>query len=53
MSPTRRGYKKLGLKPVDPLQDQLHRARQQLMEDENKYDGAVYPFNFFLKEALA
>ena len=52
MSPTRSGYKKLGLEPVEPFQDQSHRARPQLMGDENKYDEAGYPFKLLLEEAL-
>jgi hypothetical protein len=41
MSPTRSGYKKLGLEPVEPLQDR-----------EKKYDGAGDPFKMFLEESL-
>jgi hypothetical protein len=53
MSPTRSGYKKLGLEPVEPLQDRSCRARQKPMGDENKYDGAGDPFKMFLEESLA
>jgi hypothetical protein len=53
MSPTRSGYKKLGLEPVDPLQDRSHRAQQQLIGDENKDDGEGDPFKLVLEEALA
>jgi hypothetical protein len=53
MSPTRSGYKKLGLEPVEPLQDRSCRARQQPMGDEKKDDGAGDPFKMFLEESLA
>ena len=53
MSPTRSGYKKLGLEPIDPLQDRLHRARQQPMGDEKKDDGVEDLIKMLLKEALA
>jgi hypothetical protein len=52
MSPTRSGYKKLGLKPIDPLQDRSRLARQQPMGDENKDDGAGDPFKMLLEESL-
>jgi hypothetical protein len=53
MSPTRSGYKNLGLEPVEPLQDQPHRARKQPMGGEKKDDGAGDSFKMFLKESLA
>jgi hypothetical protein len=53
MSPTRSGYKKLGLEPVEPLQDWPRRARLQLMGDEKKDDGVGDPFKLLLKESLA
>jgi hypothetical protein len=53
MSPTRSGYKKLGLKPIEPLQDRSHRARQKPMGDEKKDDGVGYPFKMLLEESLA
>jgi hypothetical protein len=52
MSPTRSRYKKLGLKTIERLEDRPQRARTKLMGDENKYDGARYPFKNFLEEAL-
>ena len=52
MSPTRSGYKKLGLKPVEPLQDQLRRSRQKPMGEEKKYDGALDPIKMLLEESL-
>ena len=52
MSPTRFGYKKLGLEPVEPLQDWLRRTRKQPMGDEKKDDGAGDPFKFLLEESL-
>ena len=53
MSPTRSGYKKLGLEPIEPLPDLSHQARQQPMGDEKKDDGAGYPIKMLLEEALA
>jgi hypothetical protein len=53
MSPTRYGYKKLGLKPIDPLQYRPCRARKKPMVDEKKDDGARDPFKNFLWESLA
>jgi hypothetical protein len=52
MFSTRSAYKKLGLKPVKPLQDRPYQTQKQLMGDENKYDGARDPFKMLLKEAL-
>jgi hypothetical protein len=52
MSLTRSRYKKLGLEPINPLQDRPHRTRQQPMGDKNKYDGVGYPIKMFLEEAL-
>jgi hypothetical protein len=52
MSLTRSRYKKLGLEPIDPLQDRSHRARKKLMVDEKKDDGAEDPFKILLEEAL-
>ena len=53
MTPKQYGYKKLGLKPVEPLQDRPRRARQQPMGDEKKDDGAGDPFKMLLEESLA
>jgi hypothetical protein len=53
MSPTRFGYKKLGLEPVEPLQDRPRRARKQPMGEKKKDDGAKDPFKMLLKESLA
>ena len=46
------GYKKLGLEPIDPFQDQQRRDWQKHTGDENKDDGAGDPFKMFLKESL-
>jgi hypothetical protein len=51
MSPTRSGYNKLGLKPIEPLQDHLIRAQQQPIRDEKKDDGAGAPIKMLLKES--
>jgi hypothetical protein len=53
MSPTRFGYKKLGLEPFDPLQDLTCRSRQQPMGNAKKDDGAGDPFKILLEQALA
>ena len=53
ISPTRFGYKKLGLKPVEPFQDLSCRAQQNPMWEEKKDDGAGDPFKMFLEESLA
>jgi hypothetical protein len=53
MSSTRSGYNKLGLKPIDPLQDLSRRARKKPMGDEKKDDGVGDSFKMLLEEALA
>jgi hypothetical protein len=53
MSPTRSGYKNLGLEPVKPLQDQSCQAQKKPMGDENKDNGAGDPFKMLLEEALS
>ena len=52
MSPTRSGYKKLGLKPIEPLQDRSRQARQKPMGDEKKDYGAGDPIKMLLEESL-
>jgi hypothetical protein len=52
MSPTRSGYKELGLELVS-LEDKSSRTpKRPPMVGEKKYDGTRYPFKFFLKESL-
>ena len=53
MSPTRSGYKKLGLEPINPLHDRLSQAQQQPMGVEKNDDGAGDPIKMLLEEALA
>jgi hypothetical protein len=53
MSLTRSGYKKLGLEPIEPLQDRSRRAQQQPMGDEKKDDGVGDPIKMLLEESLA
>jgi hypothetical protein len=53
MSLTRSGYKKLGLKPIEPVPYRSCRAQQQPMGDEKKDVGARDPIKMLLKEALA
>ena len=52
MSPTRSGYKELGLELVEPLQDQPRKSRWPPMADEKKDEGARDPIKIFLEEAL-
>jgi hypothetical protein len=52
MSPMRSGYKELGLKVVEPLQDHPHRSRRPPMVEEKRDDGVGYPFKLFLMESL-
>jgi hypothetical protein len=52
MSPTRLGYKELGLDLSEPLQDQPRKPRRPPMGEENKDEGAGYPIKMFLEEAL-
>ena len=52
MSPTRSGYKELGLDLVEPLQDQPFKPRWMPMGDENKDEGVGDPIKILLEEAL-
>ena len=52
MSPTRLGYKALGLNLVEPLQDKPHKPRRMPMGDEKKDEGAGDPIKILLEEAL-
>ena len=52
MSPTRAGYKELGLDLVQPLQDQPHKSRRPPMGDEQKDEDAEDPIKMLPKEAL-
>ena len=52
MSPTRLGYKELGLELVEPLQDQPRKSQQPPMVDEKKDEGVGYPIKILLEEAL-
>jgi hypothetical protein len=52
MSPTRSGYKELGLELVS-LEEKISRMpKRPLMEGENKDDGTRDPFKMLLKESL-
>jgi hypothetical protein len=52
MSPTRLGYKELGLELVY-LEEKISRTpKSPLMAGEIKYDRIGDPFKFFLKESL-
>ena len=53
MSPTRSGYKELGLKIINPLKDDPRQTRQPHMEEEMKYEGVGDPIKSLLQEALA
>ena len=52
MSPTRVGYKELGLDLVEPLQDQPHKSRWPPMGDEKKDEGVKDLIKMLLEEAL-
>jgi hypothetical protein len=52
MSPTRSGYKELGLDLVEPLRDQPRKPRRPPMGEENKDEGAGDPIKMLLEEAL-
>ena len=52
MSPTRSGYKELGLDLVEPLRDHPRKPQQPPMGEEKKDEGAGYPIKMLLEEAL-
>jgi hypothetical protein len=52
MSPTRSGYKKMRLKPIEPLAYRSHRAQKKTIGDEKKDDGAGDTIKIFLEESL-
>ena len=52
MSPTRSGYKELGIDLVEPLQDQPRKPQQSPMEEVKKDEGVGYPIKILLEEAL-
>jgi hypothetical protein len=52
MSPTRFGYKKLGIEPIDPLPYRSRRAQQKPLGEEKKDNGAGDPIKMFLEESL-
>jgi len=52
MLPIRLGYKELGLKLVEPVQDQPCKPRRPPIAEEKKDEGAGYPFKILLEEAL-
>jgi hypothetical protein len=52
MSPTRSGYKELGLKLVSLEKKISHIPKRPLMVGENKDDGIGNPFKMLLEESL-
>jgi hypothetical protein len=52
MSPTRSGYKELGLDLVEPLRDQPHKPRRPPVGEEKKDEGAGDTIKMLLEEAL-
>ena len=52
MSPTRSGYKVLGLELVEPLQYHPRKSRRPPMGEEKKDEGGGYPIKILLEEAL-
>jgi hypothetical protein len=51
MSPTRSGYKELGLDLVDPLREQPRKSRRLPMGEEKKDEGAGDPIKM-LQEGM-
>jgi len=45
-------YKELGLKLVEPLQDQPRKPQQPPMVEQKKDEGARDPYKILLEEAL-
>jgi hypothetical protein len=52
MSPTRSGYKELGLELVSLEEKSSHTPKRPSMVGENKYNGTRDPFKLFLEESL-
>ena len=52
MSPTRSGYKELGLDLVEPLQDQSRKPQWMPMGEKKKDEGEGDPIKIFLEEVL-
>jgi hypothetical protein len=53
MSPTRSGYRELGLELVSLGEDHSRRPKRPPMAEEKRDDGAVDPIKLLLEEALA
>ena len=53
MSPTRLGYKELGIPLTDPLKDGPRQARRSHMMEEARDDQAGDPIKLLLEEALS
>jgi hypothetical protein len=53
MSPTRSGYRELGLELVEIGEEHSHQPKKPPMEEEKRDDGAGDPIKLFLKESLA
>ena len=52
MSPTRSGYKELGIPLTEPLKDGPHQARRPHMAEETRDDRVGDPIKLLLEEAL-
>jgi hypothetical protein len=52
MSPTRSGYRELGLELVSLEENFSHTPKKPSMVGEKKYDGTGDPFKMFLEESL-
>jgi hypothetical protein len=52
MSPTRSGYRELGLNLVSLEYNSSHMPKQPPMVEENMDEGVGDPFELFLEEAL-
>jgi hypothetical protein len=52
MSPTRSGYKELGLELVSLEEKTSHTPKRTLMEEEKKIDDTRDPFKMLLEDSL-
>jgi hypothetical protein len=52
MSPTRLGYRELGLKLVSLEENHSHMPKRPSMMEEKRDAKKEYPFKLFLKESL-
>jgi hypothetical protein len=53
MSPTRSGYRELGLELVSLEENHSHQPKQPPMVEEKRNEGEKYPIKLLLVESLA